>query len=295
MDAPKVSVIIPAFNAATTIGRALKSVMSQTYRNFEIVVVNDGSTDDLVAALKPFPVRLLNQANAGAASARNHGSRVATGDLIAFLDADDFWHPEKLKKQIQAFRQNPEVRYCVTDSLQVSSENWSDLVLRENGSECPNCELIDFPSVFANPYFGTPGVLIPRRIFQSVGGFNENLTTAEDVDLWLRAAYGGTVARVPEVLFYVVRSRGSLSGRFVDRTYEDNIRVIQEFCELRPEFLQRHRDTVNVANARVYCDWGSEALSRRDRVLAREKLALSIKAKPTLRSLYLFSKALLPG
>ncbi|MEP3685462.1 MAG: glycosyltransferase family A protein [Ekhidna sp.] len=288
-----VSVIIPAYNAASTIGRAVKSVTDQTFNRLEIIVVNDGSTDDIFEALEPYQVHVVNQSNQGAAAARNHGGRVASGELLAFLDADDFWHPDKLRKQVYAMQKHPTARYCVTDSCKVSSLTQEITNQWSNSIDSFESELIEFPSVFKNPYFGTPGVLMPKALFESTGGFNENLTTAEDVDLWLRAAYGGVVLKIPEILFYIVRTKNSLSGRFLDRTYCDNIIVIDQFCDNYPEFLEEHRDAVNSARARVFCDWGSEALSRGDVPLAKEKLALSIKAKLGFRSLYLFGKTLL--
>ena len=107
-----VSVVIPVFNSATLLGDALRSVFAQTFRDFEVIVVDDGSEDretlDQTLAAWSGRVRVLRQSNGGPARARNTGIAHATGDLVAFLDADDEWRPEKLAKQVAYFRQHPE-------------------------------------------------------------------------------------------------------------------------------------------------------------------------------------------
>lgn len=292
MTQPLVSIIIPAYNSASTIARAIDSVNLQTFKHREIVVIDDGSTDNLGEVLAPYQVRLVTQSNMGAAAARNNGSRVANGDLLAFLDADDFWHPEKLRKQVAAMKQHPDARYCVTNSCKLSLHDLKNGVQWGPSIRSDRLELIDFPDVFARPYFGTPGVLMPKALFEAKGGFNENLVTAEDVDLWLRAAYGGFILKIPEVLFCIVLTESGLSAKFLDRTYYDNVQVINQFCKMYPEFIQAYRRVVSDSYARVYCDWGSAALSRKEFSLAKEKLILSIRSRPTFRSLYLLSKTL---
>ena len=106
-----VSIIIPAFQSASTIVEAIDSAFNQTYKDIEVIVVNDGSTDDLEQKIKPFGAKViyLKQDNQGAAAARNNGIRHSSGRFIAFLDADDIWLPEKLALQLPLFDQNPEV------------------------------------------------------------------------------------------------------------------------------------------------------------------------------------------
>src|SRR5262245_42395210 len=110
MSTPLISVVIPAFNSAATLPRALASVFAQTCTQYEVIVVDDGSTEDLVAALQPYRARinLVRQSNAGAAAARNTGVRHARGKWLAFLDADDFWHRRKLELQLQACEARPD-------------------------------------------------------------------------------------------------------------------------------------------------------------------------------------------
>src|SRR5579864_8740685 len=115
--APQVSVVIPAYNAARFLGDAIQSVLNQTYSNFEVVVVNDGSTDDTESVVRSFGDRLfyVKQANKGVSAARNEGIKRARGQYVAFLDSDDVWLPTKLAEQIPFLEQNPEVGLVYSD------------------------------------------------------------------------------------------------------------------------------------------------------------------------------------
>lgn len=110
----KVSVIIPNYNYAKYVRKAIESVLLQTYSNLEVIVVNNGSTDDSLQVLKEFggKIELIDQSNLGQSGARNSGLRRSTGDLIAFLDADDFWEPTKLEKQIALINEDVQLVYC---------------------------------------------------------------------------------------------------------------------------------------------------------------------------------------
>src|SRR5262249_80289 len=108
---PKVSVIIPTYNCARFIGEAVRSVLVQSFRDFELLVIDDGSTDNTEEVIQPYRRELIYLAgpNRGAAAARNAGLRIAQGDLIAFLDADDLWHRDKIKEQVALMDANPEI------------------------------------------------------------------------------------------------------------------------------------------------------------------------------------------
>ena len=111
MNAPRVSVIIPAYNSGPLVEEAIGSALAQTRPPAEVVVIDDGSTDDTAERLARFgpPVRVIRQANGGVSAARNRGLAAATGAFVAFLDADDVWHPDKLRRQLEAFAKRPEL------------------------------------------------------------------------------------------------------------------------------------------------------------------------------------------
>ena len=184
---PLVSVVLPSFNRAGTLGRAIHSVLTQTYGRFELLVVDDGSTDATESIVKGFAdarVRYLRQdGNQGVAAARNRGMREALGELIAFLDSDDAWTPRKLERQVALLRSAPAqvgLVYCgveVRDASGVRSIN------------LPAQRGYLFRTLLAgNVVHGCSGVVMRRTVFDLIGGFDETLTAIEDYDYWLRAA-----------------------------------------------------------------------------------------------------------
>lgn len=294
MKSPSVSVVIPAYNSAATIARALDSVFSQTYRDFEVIVVDDGSTDALDEAIGPYlhSVRLHRQCNAGAAAARNCAVRIASGTLLAFLDADDFWHERKLELQVAAFTERPETSLCSTDQRHWYEGQPNPYVALPPGAKVAPIYSRDFRKTFRSPYLGTPGVMMPRALFMELGGFREDLKSAEDVDLWLRAAFQGLVAHIPHPLFYVVPQPDSLRALHHYGTYEDNLRVIADFCASHPEFARTEQSLVRSACSRVYEYWGADALVRGDLQIAQDALWNSLRNKRSMRAAYLWLKTL---
>ncbi|MFQ5667632.1 MAG: glycosyltransferase family 2 protein [Candidatus Binatia bacterium] len=182
----RVSVVIPTFNRQALVGEAVASVCAQQGAACEIIVVDDGSTDDTAAVLqRAFAtcIRLLRTANRGVAAARNLGVRASAGDLIAFLDSDDLWLPGKLAAQLDFFAHHPEAEICQTEEI------WFRHGVRVNPRR-RHCK----PSgdVFAASLklclVSPSAVMLRRGLFERVGGFDEGLPACEDYDLWLRIA-----------------------------------------------------------------------------------------------------------
>jgi len=278
---PKISVIVPAYNAAKTIDRALQSICAQTYRNLEVVVIDDGSTDETAKCIEAFlpKIRYIHQSNAGAAAARNHGCRIATGDFLAFLDADDIWHA--------TFNSHPSIALCYTGL------NW-----QHEGEDTPNdwhlegrvTVTTDVAGIFERPWLGTPSVMMRLTVFNELGGFNENLSTAEDVDLWLRTANIAPIAKMDAKTVIVFRQRDGLSS--LTSTYENNLKVIDSFCKKNPSFIENNPQLVKRAKGLVYEYWGSTLLGSRNEK-ATKILLLALINRPSTRSLYLLTKSLL--
>jgi hypothetical protein len=134
---------------------------------------------------------------------------------------------------------------------------------------------------------------MPREVFSRLGGFREELDSAEDIDLWLRATYGSVAARIRAPLFFVVPSPTSLTATQKDKAFKNNLRVIDEFCRAHPEFLQSAASAVRYARAKVYENWGSAELMRGNPALARTLLTRSMSYRANLRVLMLLSKAII--
>lgn len=183
---PKVSVIIPTYNRGSLIARAINSVLSQTFKDFEIIVIDDGSTDNTQEVLESFEgeIRYVYQQNGGIAKARNRGIELAQGNYIAFLDSDDYWAPEKLALQVRVLDFNPKVG-IVYSRMPIVNEAGHVLGMKPNGVSGRNFhELLrvwgDLP---------TSSVMTRKDCFSKVGVFDPELPPMEDIDMWIRISY----------------------------------------------------------------------------------------------------------
>ena len=195
---PRVSVIIPTYNRAALVAEAVASVLAQTCRDFEILVVDDGSTDGTAEALAAFAgqMTVLRQpARRGVAAARNLGIAAARGRWLAFLDSDDLWLPEKLARQLAFLSAHPKLLLCQTEEIWVRRgvRVNKPLTHRMAGG---NIFLQSLRRCLVSP----SAVLLHRRLFEDHGGFDEDLPAAEDYDLWLRLSWRYPVGLVPEPL-----------------------------------------------------------------------------------------------
>jgi glycosyltransferase involved in cell wall biosynthesis len=197
-DDPLISVVIPAYNGEVFLSQAIESAVGQTWPRTEVVVVDDGSTDRSAEIAGSYPVKLLRQDNRGVAAARNRGVHEAEGDLLAFLDQDDMFQPQKLERQLQALRAQP----------QAGMSSCRARIFLEPGCAVP--DWID-PDLLGREihtlHMGT--ILVPRETVDRVGGFDESYRWGNDTDWFMRTREAGVpIARVEEALFlYRVHDR----------------------------------------------------------------------------------------
>lgn len=197
-----VSVIIPVYNYARFIGRALDSVLSQTYGNYEILVIDDGSTDNLANVLKDYNsnIRYFYKENGGVSSARNFGIKKANGKLIAFLDADDEWTVDKLEKQVKFLSINNNYRMCYTDMSHVCNNAFVNRsYLHERKYKYFSSGDL-YLNLLEEGFIFVPTVMLYRDCFDQVGYFDESLTHSEDRDMWLRVAKKFQIGFIDEPL-----------------------------------------------------------------------------------------------
>jgi glycosyltransferase involved in cell wall biosynthesis len=195
MNFSLISCIVPVFNGERYLREALESIFAQTYCPLEIVIADDGSTDGTSKIIGSFGdrVRCLKQRNQGPSAARNLGLRAATGEFIAFLDADDLWHPEKLTRQMERFHARPELDYCVT----YAQNFWSPELDAEAARY--QSHRISRPL----PGYVTQTLVARRVLFDTVGLFNAALPHGDSTEWFLRAAeYGAVMELLPQVLVY---------------------------------------------------------------------------------------------
>ncbi len=192
---PLVSVVIPAYNCAPYISATLESVLAQTYESVEVIVVDDGSTDDTLSIVQRYPsVRVISQANGGLSNARNTGIVAARGEFIALLDGDDIWPHDKLQEQIKIIKQHPKIGLLFGNAKRFSDNGWIEEPLFERygfdatyfGHEYWVRDAV--PKLLRVNFIPVGTVIVLKRWLVEAGLFDENFRRVEDWDMWLRMA-----------------------------------------------------------------------------------------------------------
>lgn len=209
---PLLSVVIPTYNRADYITQTIESVLQQTYENIEIIVIDDGSTDDTADVVLRFgrKVRYVRQENAERGASRNHGLRLANGDYIAFLDSDDLWLPGKAAVGIQFLHGRPAVGLICTDAIEIDGEGKERRILRAGGlSGKVTGKLLQ------NNFVIMPTHIARASVVRQIGGFREEreLSGSEDWEMWVRLSLIADIAYVPEVTAkYRVHTANTMSS-----------------------------------------------------------------------------------
>lgn len=200
---PEISVIIPTFNRSTTVVRAVDSVLTQSFSSYELIVIDDGSTDETARVLSPYEnkIRYIKQTHSGVSAARNNGISLARGNIITFLDSDDYWLPDKLKVQMDFFRNNQDISIVQTEEM------WLRNGLRLNPQKKHKKEGGNiFKRSLELCLISPSAVAMRRELFSEYGMFDEDMPVCEDYDLWLRLTAHIDVGYIPESL--IVKTGG---------------------------------------------------------------------------------------
>ena len=258
MQRPLVSVIIPTYNRRGFVLDAVRSVLAGTYGHFELIVIDDGSTDGTARALQAFDGRIeyRYQPNRGVSAARNLGVSMARGRYVAFLDSDDRWREEKLEKQVRHLADHPRLRVCHTDEIWLRNGvrlNQKKRHRKYAGYIFERC----LPLCIISP----SSVLMERSLFEELGGFDERLPVCEDYDLWLRMTLRCEVGLVPEPL--VIKRGGHPDQLSRSRWGLDRFRIrALAGLIVRGEVEGERRDAV-VEELRRKCRIVSEGMRKR--------------------------------
>jgi glycosyltransferase involved in cell wall biosynthesis len=224
---PEVSVVIPAYNAAATLQETLASVLAQTFTDFEAIVVDDGSRDDTATRARACGdprVRVLSIANGGVAAARNRGIDAARAELIAFLDADDLWRPEKLALQVEALRAHPAAGICVTSATRIDSDSHPiGPTLFRDPDDVTEALLLESMIVGCI----SSGV-IRRPLLERVGGFDTRFSQCADWDLWLRLSLTAGFVVLAKPLVHYRSYAGNMSSN-LGLLERDTFAVLDKF------------------------------------------------------------------
>jgi len=226
MKLPLVSCIVPVFNGERYLGEALDSILRQTYRPVETIVIDDGSTDGTATVIGHYGehVQYLRQSNAGPAAARNLGLSVTQGECVAFLDADDLWHPEKLERQMARFQIRPELSYCLThvQNFWVPELSEEEKKFRDHRISKPL------------PGYVTQTLLARRALFDRVGQFNPALGHGDSTEWFLRAAeHGAVVELLPDVLLYRRLHQNNRSRLRASTSHDQYLQILKVSLDQR--------------------------------------------------------------
>src|SRR5919199_2876382 len=233
---PLISVIIPVYNGEKTIRETLESLLNQTFTDFEVLVINDGSQDatlDIVSSIKDPRFKVFSYPNAGPSASRNRGVAMASGEYISFLDADDLWTPDKLEAQLKALQTHPEaaLAYSWTDFINESNQFLRrGSYINVTGDVYKHLLLTDFLENGSNP-------LVRKKALEEVGEFDESLTHGEDWDMWLRLAvhYPFVAVPSPQILYRVYAHSSSFN---ISKLEAGCLQVINRAFAQAPETLQ---------------------------------------------------------
>ncbi len=231
---PLVSIIMPCYNDAEYVQDAINSVLSQTYNNYELIVINDGSSDNSINILSKYKnqIILINQKNQGASRARNSGLKRAKGEYIAFLDADDYWEKDFLNLMVaKAEKDNVKLVYC----------GWQHVGNYKNKEPFIPPDYEGMPNkvelMIQSTRWPIHGVIIHKQVLAYTGLFNENLTSCMDFYLWIRAATAFKIARVNKVLAYYRHHSGIQITNSTSKIITNHWYVQKDFLKHNPKII----------------------------------------------------------
>lgn len=276
---PKVSVVIPAYNAMNYLPETVESVLRQTFTDFEVLIIDDGSSDHIVqwaSQIADHRVRLISQENQGVSVARNTGITQAQGEYIAFLDADDLWEPTKLEKQVRCLDNNPAVGLVHTWMLLVDDQSQSTGRVMKS-----NAEGEVWNQLIARNIIACPSVIVRRCCFETVGVFDINLRSIEDWDMWLRIASRYPFALIKEPLAYYRQLPGSISKNCQVMEQAFHI-VIEKAFDCAPSDLLYLKNQ-SYGHANLCLAWKALQSNDRDYKLALHFRQQAILQYPQLR------------
>jgi glycosyltransferase involved in cell wall biosynthesis len=291
---PFVSVVIPVYNGQRYLRQALESVFAQTHRNIELIAVNDGSTDDSAEILASYEGRLVvvSQTNSGVGAARTAGMQAARGELVAFLDQDDWWLPEKIEKQVALFAADQRLGLVHT-----GVEHHDDLAGKSVGPLNPLAEpqlLVGdcYQRLLLDNQIYNSSVMVRAAVLKQVGYCNPAIrgNTVQDYDLWLRIAQVSRLGYVPEKLtvFRVHPNQGTWDRRQMLTEESRLLHRALDGSSLVQDAAMRAR------MAKLYTDLGTAHLDAGQRTLARVNYASSLGWRRTRRTAMLWTISWLP-
>jgi len=291
---PRVSIIIPTYNRARLLPYTIQSALDQTYKDYEIIVVDDGSTDDTLAVLSQFEnkVKVITQPHSGGggAQARNTGIKAANGEIVALLDSDDLWHPAKLEKQISVLDSSPGLLWVYSDSEVFDHDSGKSLFLVSQKQKLHEGDVLE--ELILGDFIPTPSHIVHRQVFDAVGEFWPSVK-GTDWDMHLRIAAYCPIKLVPEPLTRIRKHKNSVTG---------SVTLQEALCArltIVNRAVERNKDRLlplqNKALSRVYIQSGQEHAVNGEIYRAVKLLLTAIRLNPSAVNAYISLLGCLTG
>ena len=285
----RVSIIIPTYNYAEYIQKAIDSVLAQTYKNCEIIVVDDGSTDntqEIIENKYKNKVRYYYQENKGAPAARNKGIKKSKGEYLSFLDADDYLTESSIENRLTVLEQNKSIAWVYSKWLYLDTQG---NIIFNAFRDAPflykdKCKGNVFLAMLGGALICTPTVLVRKICVEEIGGFDERLTALQDYDLWLRVSHLYPIEYIDEVLAYVLIHEGSISttqSAYPSRAII-NEKIEKNYGGYLPELGFKWRRI----KAGEYNYWGEISLKKGKLKEALKYYSLSLRKNPFQKQTY---------
>lgn len=274
----KVAIIIPCFNGERWLKDAIESALAQDYAPYEVILVDDGSTDDSPRIAQRYSdrVKVIHKENGGLVSARNAGVEATDAEVVSFLDPDDLFFPEKLKVQAPLFQENPKLALCYADCEVIDEKGNYLHIIQRDPSKGPG----SFNELVVQNFIPSPTVMVRVKALKKAGGFDGSLKYCEDHEMWIRLAAKCPIAHVPETVasWRLHGSNASLSIKH----YEGELQLTERLREMYPH-IQR---LAQKRNFHTYVAMGDSYLAKGDRRTARKYYLRAAASLPFRRRGY---------
>jgi glycosyltransferase involved in cell wall biosynthesis len=274
-----VSVVLTCYNGARWISGAIESVLAQTYGDFELVIIDDGSADDSKEIIAPYlcdeRVRYIYQNNRGFSSAINRGIKESSGCLIGFIGQDDLWMPNKLELQVKYFSKRRDIDLVHSNYYFVDSEERIIRVVKATVPDSSSKQEV-VKRLFLNNLLGFETVLVKRKCFDEVGFFDERMVGFSDHDMWLRVAGSFNIGYLSLSLVKKRQHELQLSKVRIESVLKDEFLLVKKAIDRYPFLKKAERKKL----ASLYYAWGIALLKKESIKEAEQKLLKAIRCQP---------------
>lgn len=279
---PRVSIVIPTYNRADMVVECLESVFTQTYTDYEVIVVDDGSTDNTEEILKPYHARIkyIRHENKGNAAARNSGLDIAKGELIAFLDSDDLWMPDKLRRDVDYLDSQPDVDMVCANGTFFGSPKFAGKKVVPDKRAIPLArDGVTLKAIFTRSSLRPSAMVLRKRVIEGTNGFDPDFAACVDLDFAFRVLMKYKVVFINEPFFKMRKHDDHVSGDSERRTLF-NIKAIEKLLKEYPEARKLISEKkINRRLAYRYCRLGkiTQKKGRKKEALSAYRKSLSYR------------------